>query len=133
EPVVPGRMPGRRGDRVRGEAEIGLDLRRTSGAGKHGRDGGVAKRKLQGRGLEWHVEGGTDARHHANPIEDLRLGWTVVEGRARDRAASENAGVVGAAQDDADPTRGTGRQQLRKSGLIDKRVAPGQQKAVEVS
>ena len=88
--------------------------------------------KAQRGGGDGHPVGGADPLDPGDPAENLRRrGLVVVEG-AIDRPGRKDAGIVGAAQQNADAALLAQRQEALQSLLLQQRIAPGEEEEVEI-
>ena len=88
---------------------------------------------MHGGRRQGNAVAGAHALDLAHFVEHVRRGRGVVVGRACDRSGGEDARVEHAAEHDADVLSDRERQHLGERGLLEQRVAPGNQHAVEIA
>jgi hypothetical protein len=102
-------------------------------AGDDRDDGGVAERELEGGVDEAGAVGLADGLDAGHAVEDrLRRGVVVVEGPGAG-AGGEDAGVVGAADDDARAAAQAEGEERGERLLFQQRVAAGEEEDVEIA
>ena len=93
----------------------------------------MAERELQRRGRQPDAVAGADRLDPPHPLHDLGRRRRILEVGALDRAGGEDAGVVGAADQERDVALLAQRQEAVERRLLEQGVAAGEQEAVEVA
>ena len=93
----------------------------------------MEQRKLQGRGAERHAVALAYRLDLLRLVDECRGGGDIVVRGACLHVARQDAGIVGTAQNHRDMALGALGQEFLKRALLQQRVAPSQQHAVEVA
>jgi hypothetical protein len=119
------------GDVGREDLDVLGDLLGRAHPERDRRDRRVAERELQGRGRQTHAVAPAYRLDPAHPRHDLGRRRGVLEIGAVHRPGREDAGVVGAADDQRDLAPLAQRQERVERPLLEEGIATGEQKAVD--
>jgi len=112
---------------------VAFDLFGRDAPEDHGCNGRRAEGEPEGSDRDRDAMGLADALDPRDLVHHFGRGRPVVEMSARLGPGRQDAGIVDAPEDDADPLPFGERQELVQGVLLEERVAPGEQHAVEVS
>ena len=112
--------------------EILRDLLAADRAGDHRGDDRMAKWKLQRRGRQRHAVALANRLHSGNLLKDLCLRRRIIVHRIGHRAGRQDARIIGAADDDADPALGTAVKLAIQHILFEQRISHGDQEEIDI-
>ncbi len=104
---------------MRHQRQVLLNLRHVACARDDGGDRLVSQRILQRGCPQRDIVGGADALDHSGALQNFLTGGGIVVEGAEDSAGGEDAGVLGAANDHADPAPLAKRQEAVHAGLVE--------------